>query len=206
MGGQLSGGQLSGVNCRGTCVPCVTVSTYPSMYNFGLEVSPLKCDLGRQASLCNTSSEAGALPSEVLIENDSNIFFGLKIFEVKNFKLFWKLLLCMFHATLIIMSRKYFLGFRSPQLPLDIRFWTQGFSLEIRSRKAGLPFATRSRKRELCFQSYASIILITRTENRKSKIFKLFLETTFVHVSCYPNHYEQKIFFRFSKSGLEGSP
>ena len=85
------------------------------------------------------------------------------ITRTENFKLFLKLLLFMFHATLIIMSRKYFQGFRSPQLPLDIRFWTQGFSLEIRSRKAGLPFATRSRKLELCFQSYASII--TRTEN-----------------------------------------
>jgi len=78
----------------------------------------------------------------------------------------------MFHATLIIMSRKYFLGFRSPQLPLDIRFWTRGFPLEIRSRKAGLPFATRSRKRELCFQSYASII--TRTENFLNKKFSNF--------------------------------
>ena len=29
------------------CVPCVTVLTYPSMYNFGLEVSSLKFDLGR---------------------------------------------------------------------------------------------------------------------------------------------------------------
>ena len=29
----------------------------------------------------------------------------------------------------------------------------------------------------------------------KSKFFKVFLETTFVHVSCYPDHYEPKIFF-----------
>ena len=29
----------------------------------------------------------------------------------------------------------------------------------------------------------------------KSKIFKVFLETTFVRVSCYPDHYEPKTFF-----------
>ena len=45
----------------------------PQLCNFGLEVSPSKYDLGSQASrppLCNSSSEAGALPSvsEVRIE------------------------------------------------------------------------------------------------------------------------------------------
>ena len=115
----------------------------------------------------------------------------------------------------------------------------------MRSRKAGLTFATRARKRELCLQRYLSRMtrkflsptflnislkqlfstfhatLITMSRKyffgfprniffglkiSKSKIFKLFLETSFVHVSCCPNHYEPKIFFRFSKSGLEGSP
>ena len=33
-----------------------------------------------------------------------------------------------------------------------------------------------------------------------SKCFQVFLETTFVHVSCYPDHYEPKIFFRILKS------
>ena len=33
----------------------------------------------------------------------------------------------------------------------------------------------------------------------KSK-FKVFLETTFVHVSCYPDHYEPKIFFSVFRS------
>ena len=34
----------------------------------------------------------------------------------------------------------------------------------------------------------------------KSKYFlKVFLESTFVHVSCYSDHNEPKIFFRFSK-------
>ena len=30
----------------------------------------------------------------------------------------------------------------------------------------------------------------------QSKCFKVFLKTTFVHVSCYPDHYEPKIFGR----------
>ena len=39
-----------------------------------------------------------------------------------------------------------------------------------------------------------------RFENFLSQnILKVFLETTLVHVSCYPDHYEPKIFFRFSK-------
>ena len=42
--------------------------------------------------------------------------------------------------------------FRSPDLPFDMRFWTRGFLLVMRSRKAGLPFATRARKRELSIQ------------------------------------------------------
>ena len=42
-----------------------------------------------------------------------------------------------------------------------------------------------------------------RTENFLSQIFfKVFLETTFVHVSWYPVHYQPKIFFGFSKSAL----
>ena len=70
--------------------------------------------------------------------------------------------------------------------------------LVMRSRKAGLPFAIRARKRELRLQRYVS--RMTRTENFLSQnFFKVFLETTFVHVSCYPDHYEPKIFFRFSK-------
>ena len=56
------------------------------------------------------------------------------------------------YVTLIIMSRKYFFDFRSPDLPFDLRFWTRGFLLVMRSRKAGLPCATRARKRELSIQ------------------------------------------------------
>ena len=88
-------------------------------------------------------------------------------------------------------------------------------NFHIRSRKADLPFAIRARKRELRLQRYVS--RITLTENFRSQNFsKLFLKT-FVHVSCYPDHYEPKIFFSVFKVhtypsssihdfGLEGSP
>ena len=88
----------------------------------------------------------------------------------QNFsKFFWNLILFMFHATLIIMSRKYFFAFRSPDLPFDIRFWTRGLPFVMRSRKAGLPFAIRARKRELCLQRYVS--RMTRTDNFLSQSF-----------------------------------
>ena len=45
------------------------------------------------------------------------------------------------------------------------------FLMFMRSRKAGLPFATRARKRELCLQSYVS--RITRTENFLSQKFSV---------------------------------
>ena len=96
---------------------------------------------------------------------------------------------CEYSGTLFIISRKYSFGFRSPHLPLDT------------PRKAGFPFATRARKREPCPQRYVSRMI--RTENFLSQIFfKVFLETTFVHVSWYPVHYQPKIFFGFSKSAL----
>ena len=76
------------------------------------------------------------------------------------------------------MSRKYLFDFRSPDLPFDLRFWTRGFLLVMRSRKAGLPFATRARKRELSIQE-------VRIENdsdqkfSKTKFFQSFSENHF---------------------------
>ena len=65
----------------------------------------------------------------------------------------------------------------------------------MRSREAGLPFATRARKRELCLQRYLS--RMTR-KFLSPTFFKYFLKTTFLYVPCYPDHYEPKIFFRLS--------
>ena len=108
----------------------------------------------------------------------------------------------MFHAPLIIISRKYFFDFRNSRLPFDIRFWTRGFPLKMRSQKAGLPFATQARKRELSIQE----VRIENDSDRKfskSKFFKVFLKTTFLHDLCYPDHFEPKIFFRSSSKIFE---
>ena len=156
-------------------------------YSFGFSKSaltPRYTSEGR-LPLCNTSSEAGALPSEVRIENYSDRKFSNSIFFSK---FFWKPLLSTFYGTLFIISRKYFSVFRSPHLPLDTPFWTRCFPLVMQSRKAGFPFATRARKREPCLQRYVS--RMTRTENFRSQFFfKVFLETTFLHVLWYPVHY-----------------
>ena len=76
------------------------------------------------------------------------------------------------------MSQRYFFDFRSPDLPFDIRFRTRGFLLVMRSRKAGLPCATRARKQELSIQE-------GRIENdsdqkfSKTKFFQSFSENHF---------------------------
>ena len=82
------------------------VRNYPSIYDFGLEVSPWNAISETRPPLCNTSSEAGALDTggNVRIENESD-----------------------------------------------------------------------------------------------RKFFKVFLKTTFFHESCYPDHYEPKIFFWIGK-------
>ena len=95
------------------------------------------------------------------------------------------------------MSRKYFFGFFLEISFSDRKFLDSRFPLEMRFRKPGLPFATRARKRELSIQE----VRIENESDRqfsKSKFFKVFLKTTFLHDSCYPDHYEPKIFFRFS--------
>ena len=73
-----------------------------------------------------------------------------------------------------LLAENIFSVFRSPHLPLDTPFWTRGFPLVMRSRKAGFPFATRARKWEPCLQRYVS--RMTRTENFLSQFFfKVFL-------------------------------
>ena len=68
-------------------------------------------------------------------------------FRSQNFsKLFLKLLLFMFHATLIIMSRKYFFRFSKFTHTLRYTILDSRAPLVMRSRKAGLPFAIRARK------------------------------------------------------------
>ena len=92
--------------------------------------------------LSNTGSEARALPQEVRIENDSDLIFSKS-----------KFVHCFLETTFLhvsLQTENILIIFRSLHLPLDTQFWTRGFPLVMRSRKAGLPLATRARKRELC--------------------------------------------------------
>ena len=99
--------------------------------------------------LCSTSSEAGALPSEVRIENDSDRKFSKSIFFQKfSGNHFYP----RFMIRCSLLAENIFSVFRSPHLPIDTPFWTRGFSLVMRSRKTGFPFATRARKRGPCPQ------------------------------------------------------
>ena len=103
----------------------------------------------------------------------------------------------IFHAPLIIMSRKYFFDFRSSQLAtlrytiLDSRFTPENAISEGRP-----PLCNSSSETG----SLPSEVRIENDSDRKflsPKFLKHFLETTFLYVSCYPYHYEPKIFFRF---------
>ena len=60
------------------------VCTYPSIHNFGLEAPPCIAISEGWPPLSNKSSEAGALPLKVRIENDSD----RKNFKSKIFKVF----------------------------------------------------------------------------------------------------------------------
>ena len=93
--------------------------------------------------------------------------------------------------------------FRSPHLTLDIRSWSRGSPFVMRSRRAGLPYGIQVQKQGDSLSMYVS--RMTLAENflirtfSNSKISKVFLETTFLHSLCHPDHYvyEPKIFFWF---------
>ena len=78
------------------------------------------------------------------------------------------------------------------------------FGLEVppvmRSWKASSPLQHELGSGSSRSRRYVS--RMTRTKNfLRQNVFKVFLKTTFFHDSCQPDHYEPKIFFRFSKSG-----
>ena len=56
------------------------------------------------------------------------------------------------------------------------------------------PFATRARKRELCLHAELRIEKDSDRTFLSPKFIKYFLETTFLYVLCYSDHYEPKIF------------
>ena len=95
-----------------------------------------------------------------------------------------------------LLSENIISVFRSPHLPLDTPFWTRGFPLVMRSRKAGFPFATHAWKREPCLQRYVSIM--TRTKNFLSQFFSKFFSKP-LFSTFYGTLFiiSRKYFFRF---------
>ena len=125
------------------------VCTYPLIHNFGLEVFPLVMR-SRKAGL---SLATRARKRELYFFRYVSRMTRTESFISQNFFIVF-LEITFLHGScylaLFIVSRKYISVFRSLHLPLDTQFWTRGFPLVMRSRKAGLPLATRARKRELC--------------------------------------------------------
>ena len=112
-------------------------------YSFGFSKSaltPRYTSEGR-LPLCNTSSEAGALPSEVRIENDSDQKFPKSIF-FQSFSGNHFSPRFMVPCSLSAENIFQFFEVRTYPRPLDTPFWTRCFPLVMQSRKAGFPFAT----------------------------------------------------------------
>ena len=129
---------------------------------------------------------------------EPKIFFSQNIFS-GNYSCSCFMLPC----TLIIdiMSRKYFFDFRNSQLPFDIRFWTRGFPSKCDLRRQAYPLQLQLESGSSRYRRYVSrMTWIENCLHSKSKFFKVFLKTTFLHhsLSCYPVHYKYKPNF-FSK-------
>ena len=145
--------------------------------------------------LSNTSSEAGALPLEGRIENDSDQIFSKS-----------KFVHCFLETTFlhvscypVIVNRKFIYGFsKSAPTPryaiLDTRLPSCNAISEGRP-----PLSNTS-------SEAGALPLEVRIENDwdqiffKSKFVHCFLETTFLHVSCYPVIVNRKYIYGFSKS------
>ena len=131
-----------------------------SIDNFVVEASPCNAISEGRPTLKKTSSEAGALPLEVRIENDSDRIFYQSIF-VHSF-----LETNFLHIMLPCEPKICFRFFLNLHLLFDTQFWTRGSPLVMQSRKAGLPLATRA------------LPLEVRIENDSDRIFS---ESKFVH-------------------------
>ena len=131
--------------------------------------------------LCNTSSEAGRQPFNVRIEN----------LRQKFQKFSWKSLSSTVHVTLIIMSRKYFFWF------FEIYKFSCFLShprYTILESRFPLCNAISEGRPPLCNMS-SEAVRQPFNVRIETKILKVFLETTFLHSSCHPDHYGPKIFF-----------
>ena len=95
-----------------------------------------------------------------------------------------------------LLVENIFLVFQSPHPPLDTQFWAL---LVMRSRKAGLPFATRARKWELSIRE----VRIENESDRKyskSKFLRSFSENHFYPRFMLPCSLLAENIFLISKS------
>ena len=171
------------------------VCTYPSIHNFELEAPLFNAISEGRPPLSNTSSEAGALPLEGRIENDSDRIFSKS-----------KFVHCFLETTFlhvlyypVIVSWKYIYGF-SKSAPSP-RYTILDFRLprcNVISEGRPPPSYTSSEAGALPLEG--------RIENdsdrifSKSKFVHCFLVTTFLHVLCYPVIVSWKYIYGFSKS------
>ena len=128
--------------------------------HYGLEASPLVMR-SRKADLPLATR---ARKRERCLRGTYQEWFGSKILKVNFFVFFsGNHFSPRFMLPCSLWAESIFSVFRSLHLPLDTQFWTRGFPLVMRSRKADLRLATRARTRELCLYRYVS--RMTRTEN-----------------------------------------
>ena len=111
-------------------------------YFFGFSKSaatPRYTILDSRITLCNTSSEAGALESEVHIEiydskymNRTKIVSKSKKISKSNFFQIFSgnHFSPRFMTPCLLLNENIFSVFRSPHLPLNTKFWTRGFPLQ----------------------------------------------------------------------------
>ena len=121
------------------------VCTYPSITILDSRLPPCNAISEGRPSLSNSSSEAGALILDVRIENDSDRIFSKSKFVHSFLGTTFLHVLCY----PVIVSRKYIYGFSKSAPTPRYTILDPRLPLVMRSRKAGLPLATRARKREL---------------------------------------------------------
>ena len=93
-------------------LPFFEVCTYPLIHNFGFEAPTCNAISVGRPPLSNLSSQAGALPLEVRIENDSDRKFS----KSKFFQSFLETTFLHDSCYPVIVSRKYIFGFSKSAL------------------------------------------------------------------------------------------
>ena len=199
------------------CVLCVTVSTYPSMY-FSLRLMlpwSLWAEYIFSVFLEIFVSDRKVSKSKYFQTFSGNYFCScfmlhwsswaeniFSVFRVRNYP-------SINDFGLEVSPLKYDLGRQASPLQFELTSGNSAFRGTYRD-ESGQNFLCQNflniSWKQLFSTFHGTLITMSRKYFFRTKkilspnFFKVFLETTFVHVSCYPDHYEPKIFFRFSKS------